>query len=357
MRPSDLIRQRLHNQLLTRRVFDAPGDVVKWFGAVQAQDYPGALWAVGLRTPDATEADVERAIAERTIVRTWPMRGTLHFVAPDDIRWMLALLTPRVLANAAGRYRQLGLDEKVFSRSRRTIERVLKDGKKLTRPALYRMLEAAGVSTSESRGIHILGWLAQKGIICFATHEGKQPTFALLDEWVPAARPLARDEALGTLAERYFTSHGPATLHDFAWWSGLSAAEARAGLAAVEARLLRERIDGRDHWLPSPAPDAKPAASTACLLPSYDEYTVAYRDRGAVVDPAHGPRTVNGLGAVIILNGRVEGTWNRRTTKDGVVLTPALFRSPGKAESRALAVAAERYRAFVNSPVRMDEHG
>jgi hypothetical protein len=353
MKTSDLIRHRLHNQLLTRRAFEKPGDVVKWFGAVQAQDYPAALWAVGLRLPDATESGVEQAVAERTIVRTWPMRGTLHFVAPDDIRWMLALLTPRILANAASRYRQLELDDKVFARSQRTLERVLQGGKQLTRPALYRMLEAAGIATSESRGIHILGWLAQKGVVCFAAREGKQPTFALLEEWVPAARALERDESLGTLAERYFTSHGPATLQDFVWWSGLTATEARAGLAAVESRLVREPLDGRDYWLASSTPAAKPAAPTAQLLPIYDEYTVAYRDRSAVVDPAYAALTVNGLGPGIVLNGRVAGTWKRVTTKDGVALTSNLFVSPGKAESRALAAAVERYGSFVNRPVHL----
>jgi hypothetical protein len=353
MKPSDVVRYRLHNQLLTHHPFDAPGDVVRWFGAVQAQDYPGGLWAVGLRTPAATEADVERAIAERAVVRTWPMRGTLHFVAAEDVRWMLELLTPRVVAGAAARYRQLELDDDVFAQSRRTLERALRGGKRLTRPAAYRMLEAAGIRTSENRGLHILGWLAQKGVVCFGPREGKQQTFALLEEWVPAARPFARDEALGALAERYFTSHGPATLHDFAWWSGLRMADARAGLASVESRLIREQLDGRDHWLQSSAPAAKsPTRTAAHLLPIYDEYTVAYRDRAAAVDPAYASATGNGLSPGVVLDGRVVGTWKRASVRDEVVLSTTLFVAPSKAEERALAAAAERYGAFLGRPVR-----
>lgn len=203
--------RRLHNQRIAGAGFKRPGEVVAWMGAVQAQDYLGALWALGLRMKTASEQVIEQAIADRTVVRTWPMRGTLHFVAPEDVRWMLALLTPRVIAGRRARYRQLELDQKAFDRSGDVLTRALEGGRQLTRGALFKTLNSAGIATSGQRGIHILARLAQDGLLCFAAREGKQQTFALLEEWVPPARMLDRDEALAELAGRYFTSHGPAT--------------------------------------------------------------------------------------------------------------------------------------------------
>ena len=146
---------------------------------MQAQDYLGGLWAVGLRTKGATEASVEDAVARRAIVRTWPMRGTLHFVAADDVRWMLPLLTPRVIAGARSRYRQLEMDDAVFTKSARVAERSLVGGKVLRRDALYELWNTAGIPTHDSRGLHLLGYLAQTGLICFGPRDGKQHTFTL----------------------------------------------------------------------------------------------------------------------------------------------------------------------------------
>ncbi|HEV7892565.1 MAG TPA: winged helix DNA-binding domain-containing protein [Pyrinomonadaceae bacterium] len=325
-------------------------------GAVQAQDYLGSLWAVGLRTRGAAEGDVESAIADRSIVRTWPMRGTLHFVAAADVRWMLGLLTPRVVARSAGRYRQLELDERTFARSRDVLTRALRGGKRLTRNALYGELEAARIPTGGQRGIHILSRLAQDGLICFAAREGKQHTFALLEEWVPAAESLKRDDALAELARRYFESHGPATLQDFVWWSGLKAADARAGLEAVEPNLLREVVEGRTYWLPSsadgPASESKDGPPSALLLPVYDEYTVAYRDRSAVLSRSDAGRAGNGIFRhVIVIDGRVAGTWARSLGRGSVTITTRPFVKLGRAEARAVATAADRYGKFLGASV------
>ncbi|MFL6202792.1 MAG: winged helix DNA-binding domain-containing protein [Thermoanaerobaculia bacterium] len=339
--------RRLRSQRIAGTGFKHPGEVVAWLGAVQAQDYLGALWALGLRMKRATEAAVEQAIAERTIVRTWPLRGTLHFVAPADVRWMLALLTPRVIAGRKSRYRQLELDPKVFDRSRDLLVRALEGGRQVRRDALYRMLDAEGISTAGQRGIHILQRHALDGLLCFAARQGRQPAFALLEEWVPPAGKLTRDEALAALAERYFTSRGPATLQDFTWWSGLTVAEARAAIEM--SRLESETIDGQSCWFGesrSAAPDP------AYLLPPYDEYTVAYRDRSAVLDPAHG-RDVSGNGIfypTIVLGGRVAGTWKRELKKDSVVVTLSPFAPLKKKERQVIALAAERYGGFLGKP-------
>src|SRR4051794_26845307 len=186
-------RIRLASQHIARPVFDDPAAVVQWFGAVQAQDYLGGLWALGLRTRGATEASVERAIDAGAFVRTWPMRGTLHFVAAADVRWMLGLLAPRTAGSASARWRQLGLDDAVMVRSAKLAEKALVGGKRLRREAMYKVWNDAGIATHDSRGLHILGHLARAGLICFGPRDGKQHTFTLLEEWLPAARLLERD--------------------------------------------------------------------------------------------------------------------------------------------------------------------
>jgi len=349
MTPTKLLHHRLHNQRLAATNFEDPADSVRWLGAVQAQDYLGSLWAIGLRTRNATEKVVERAIAERAIVRTWPMRGTLHFVAAEDARWMLQLMTPRVVAASAGRLeREYGLDEKAFGRSGEVVARALEGGRRLTRDALYRALEKARITTAGGRGLHVTWRMAHDGLICFGPREGRQQTFVLLDEWVPGAKRMARDEALAELARRYFTSHGPATVHDFAWWSGLLLSDAAAGLAMVSGALVSVDLADRKYWS---APSAPPGGSSlrAFLLPAFDEYTVAYRDRGPVLEPGHA-RQADGMAVlrpVIMVNGRVVGTWARTLGKGSVEVAVSPFTRLGTTARRAAAAAARRYAAFL----------
>jgi hypothetical protein len=343
-------RARLANQHVTRPAFDDPADVVQWLGAVQAQDYLGGLWAVGLRTTRATERVVEDAVARRAIVRTWPMRGTLHFVAAADVRWMTRLLTPRVISSARARHRQLGLDGAVFAKSARVAERLLAGGSALRRDALYREWNAAGVTTHESRGLYLLGYLAQTGLICFGPRDGKQQTFVLLDQWVPTTRDLERDVALGTLARRYFTSHGPATVYDFAWWSGLTVTDARSGLESVKSELASETRDGRTVWFAASRFPRPSRGGRVHLLPAWDEFTVAYRDRSDILDPRHAVRVNAGGGVlkpVVVVEGEVVGTWQRTLTKHGVRVKPALFKKIDEADRRGLAEAVARYGRFL----------
>src|SRR5438132_5983799 len=240
----NIARLRLRNQQIAQQDFRTPAEVVAYLGALQAQDFAGGKWAIGLRLPNASEADIEGAVADRTIVRTWPMRGTLHFVPAADVRWMLALMASRVVAGSAGRYRSLGLDERTLERGGEALAIALAGRRSLTRPELYRVLDEAGIRSADGRGLHIIAHHAQTGLVCFASHAGKQPTFVLLDERVPPATMLDRDEALAELAKRYFTSHGPASLQDFAWWSGLPLRDVRAGAELAALHIDRMRING-----------------------------------------------------------------------------------------------------------------
>ncbi len=350
----NIVRQRLYNQHIAGTAFGRPGDVVQWLGAVQAQDYLGSLWAIGLRMQNATEQVIEKAQPDRTIIRTWPMRGTLHWVPASDVRWMLKLLTPRVVAGSTRRLQQhFDLDEAVFARSRKVFERALQGGKQLSRNAMYQALEAAHISAAGGRGLQIVWRLAQEGLVCFGAREGKQPTFVLLDEWVPNAKSMERDEALAELARRYFTGHGPATVQDFMWWSGLAATDALAGLEMVKPHLAQEVMGGRTYWFSSSTSTAQEASPTAYLLPAYDEYTVAYKDRSAVLDPSYARRADSGYGIAsptMVLDGQVVGTWKRTLKKGSVVITPNPFTRLKKAEERAFAVAARQYGAFLGLP-------
>ncbi len=270
---------------------------------------------------------------------------------------MLRLLTPRMIARSRTRYRQLELDDAIFTHSRKLFEKSLRDGRELTRGAIYKVLEGAGISTAQSRGLHILGRLAQDGLICFGPRQGKQLTFVLLDEWVPAAKEMDREAALAELAGRYFTSHGPGTLYDFVWWSGLTAADARSAIDAAKSYLVQECINGSIHWLGPNGLEVKRSV-VAHLLPPYDEYTVGYKDRSALIDASHlklldPVRSI--FAPVILINGKIVGTWKRTFEKRAVVISPFLFDRLNAGEQNALGHTAEEYGRFVGLSVLMKQ--
>ncbi len=353
----EIARRRLASQLVARPLEGDPAEVVRHMGAVQAQDYLGALWAVGARAAGATELAVRRALDEGHIVRTWPMRGTIHLVAPADARWMLALLAPRAAQRSQGRLRQLGLDAGDVAAAERAVVAALEGGRQLTRQALLAQLEAAGIATGGQRGYHLLWQLAHAGIICFGAHQGKQPTFALLDEWVPPTPAPSRDEALASLALRYFTSRGPATLQDFCWWSGLTVADARAGLGAVESQLSIARLDGQSYYFDEAAAAPAEGRGRVYLLPPFDEFLIAYRDRAASISPDDMGKVAPGgngiFNPIVVRDGRVIGLWRRTLRASRVELSFSPFAAWGEGEAGAAAAEAERYGRFLGLPAQL----
>ncbi len=351
----DIAQQRLYNQLITRqneRSFDTPEAVIQWLGAVQAQDYGAAKWAVGLRLPGATDDDIEQAMADGAILRTHILRPTWHFVSPAAIRWMLALTAPRVNALNAYYYRQTELDDTIFARSNAVLAEALRGGKQLTRQELRSALNHAGIETGDLlRLVYIIMRAELDGIICSGARRGKQFTYALLDERAPQTETIDREEALARLTSRYFMSHGPATLQDFVWWSSLTAADARAGLAMVGSQFIHEEIDGQTYWLPPSTPSVKDPSPTVYLLPNFDEYIVSYTDRSAIFDESqvHKP---GGRGDIlsnrtILIDGQIAGTWKATLKKDAAIVAPTFFTPLNAAEQSAFAAAEERYRAFL----------
>jgi hypothetical protein len=346
--------RRLGAQQIARRTFRTPGELVAFMGAVQAQEPLASKWAVGLRLPGAaSETTVDRALADGSVIRTHVMRWTWQLVAPADLPWMLPLVSDRLLARAGRRHRELGLDAATFRRAHAAIARAVAGGEHRTRAELGAAVRDAGVAIDGARLSHLLGHAELSGLVCSGAPRGKQPTYAAIGERAPArGAPRARDEAVAALALRYFESRGPATAADFAWWSGLAPAEARSGLADVQSKLSSETVDGVAHWAGARAARIPEAAlAGAYLLPAFDEYLVAYRDRRAVLADADVRRINAGgglLAPTIVVGGRVVGSWRRALGRRGTVtIALAPF---GKASARArspIGEAAERYAAFL----------
>ena len=352
MNLSDIARLRLTNQHLVGAGLAKASDVVAVLGAVQAQDYAAAKWAIAQRMRGAIDRDVEQAVTDGSIVRTHILRPTWHFVSPRDIRWMLALTAPRVNAAMSYHHRTLGLDKAAFRRSGRALTRALQGGKALTRSDLANALTKARLDVKgEQRLAQMLMSAELDGIVCNGPRQGKQQTYALLEERIGAVPSIERDEALARLAKIYFETRGPATAADFAWWGGLTMSDAKRAVELVNSNLERKTVDAQTYWFAS-SPSTKGSASAhAWLLPNFDEYFVAYRDRSAGVqrlDKAGIHVTkMSVLGNVIVVDGQLVGVWKRALKKNTVVVETSYLTSLTRAEKKAVTSAVERYREFV----------
>jgi hypothetical protein len=338
-----IAQSRLHNQYLNRPWTDGPGELVRWMGCIQAQDFAAGKWALGLRMPGTTEAELDRCLDEGTFLRTHILRPTWHFVSPADVAWMLRLTAPRVNMFCKGWHRRLGIKPATLRRSKNILVKALEGKKHLTRTALAALFRAAKINTDDIRMTFYLMDAELEGLICSGPRQGKQFTYALLSERAPHNRLLDAGEALQELAYRYFSSRGPATVQDFAWWSGLTLASARRGVE-LNASRLSHLVHRGQAYLFSVEPTAalKP---TVHLLPSYDEYTVAYKDRSDVLAPEYNTLTGSGIfRPTLLVDGAVKGIWKRIDNKDSVHVE---VRSPIPVKTRLLERAAERYGAFL----------
>jgi hypothetical protein len=350
-----LVARRLQNQLLTRRGPKEPPEIVAWLGAVQAQDYGGAKWALGLRATGLTDADVERSFNQGGILRTHVLRPTWHFVTPGDIRWMLALSAPRVKAALAYQLRAAGLDQRTLVRGARAIERALEGGRSLTRAELGDVLRRAGLQPSGQRYACVIMHAELDGLICSGARRGNQHTHALLDERVPPAKPLGGDEALAELTTRYFRSHGPATAADFAWWSGLTVSTAKRGIQIVKRQLVSEDINGATVWSFLER-GSHPAAGPAHLLPNWDEYVVGYRERETITR-AGLPHKSGARGVVfnntVLIGGRIAGSWQRKWHRNGVTIEANRDTRWSEKDTYAVRQGAKLYSTFMGRPVAL----
>ena len=321
MTSSSIVSLRLANQQIAGTKFRTPEQIVSYFSGMQAQDYGQAKWAIGLRLPGSTDADIEEAILRKKIVRTWAMRGTLQFLAAKDYRWIHSLLAHRYQSADTSRNRQLGLDVKTFQRACNIIVSGLQEEKILTRKEIGSLLNKSGIKTDQNRLSHMLHYATMHQLICFGPRKGKEFSFVLLDDWIPSQRTLSRDKALAELAKRYFVSRGPATLQDFVWWSGLSQTEAKNGIDRARPFLKRESTGGRTY-------------------------------RSDALDPRVQSKAVyiNGIfHPIVLVHGRVAGIWRPVAKNKSMTMRLELFSRVSKTVRKDIENEFNAYRLFIGT--------
>lgn len=345
MKRDALAPLRMRTQRLWGPRFETPREVVRWLGALQAQEFPLAKWSIGQRTRGATLADVDQAFAAGVIVRTHVLRPTWHFALGADIRWLLQVTAPRVHALNAYYNKQHKLDSKVLTKSNSLIAKALEGGAHLTRSELAAVLTHGGIRAAGNRLAYIVMRAELDAIVCSGAMRGKQHTYALLDERIPNGKPLDQEAALAELTRRYFTSRGPATLNDFARWSSLTTAQGRAGLTLVANELESDVIDGKTYWFGPPLPRASALTKPRVdLVQGYDEIIMSYSEsRDASFVPVD-----SRLLHAVLLDGRMIGKWKPVAGRNPVVLKTALNRTLTREEKKALATAVGLTTAWMS---------
>lgn len=350
--------RRLVAHHLAGELFTSPVQAVHWLGAVQSQDYGAAKWSVAQRCRGATDAELDRLFDEGRILRTHVLRPTWHFVLPDDVGWMLGLTAPRILNGVAGRYRELGIDARTVARAEAVFADGLAGGRHLTRAELGGLLAARGISPEGQRLPHLIMAAELHGLVVSGPRRVGQFTYALLAERVREPRRLADEEALAELARRYFRSRGPAQLQDFAWWSSLTLAQARAGVVAAGPALERHTIRGTEHWGDGAAVSPPDPAGIAHLLPNFDEYTISYRDRTVLLDGHPFDPHLFSLGSVlsnvVTIGGRIRGAWRRSRVGPALRLEIRRMGRMSGVERRAVEAVGDRLGSFLGRPVHVN---
>jgi hypothetical protein len=351
----DVRRARAVSQLLVD-----PGDrdvagVATWFGAMQAQDLQSGLWSFGVRLPQLDRSAVETAVAAGEVLRTWPMRGTLHFVPAQDARWMLRTTGARVLRTTSARWAALGLDGQTADAAVDVFAEALTRTPRLTRAALLTALQEAGIDTAGQRGYHLLWYASQRGVTCLGPNEGSEQTFVLLAQHAPRQRDLTEEDALAELALRYFRSHGPTTRQDFMGWSGLTAVQARAGIAGCGEALATYDHNGTPLLADPAALDHPWTGPLVRLLPGFDEVVLGYKDRSGFVPEGRMDDIVPGRNGVfrssVLVDGMVAGTWQRTIASRGVHVDVTWFDQPEPAVAAAADEQAQRYADYLGLPL------
>ena len=356
MKTNDIANIRLVNQQIAKTKFKTPKELVSWMGAMQAQDFIMAKLAVGVRLPGSKETLIEEAIKKGEILRTHVLRPTWHFVSSEDIRWMLELTAPHIKSGIRSRHKHLGLTEAAIKKSNRIIEKALSGGKHLTREEIMSEFKKAKVDVSENRSSHFLMMAELDGLICSGKIKNRKQSYALLEDRVPKTKSLKREEALAYLAERYFISHGPATLSDFVWWSGLPVSDARKAIEMVKASFVSEMINDREYWFTDSNNLSKKFSESVHLLPAYDEFLISYRDRNASLSLVDNKKAVSNNGIfrpVILINGQVKGIWKRTIKNSKVIVEINFFKPQKKVAQQKVKKAAMKISLFLNKKVEV----
>ena len=346
-----IARQRLHRQQISYSKFRSPHEVAEWLGAMQGQDYNMAKWAIGVRLPGSTDKAIEEALAKGKILRTHLLRPTWHLVSADDIHWMLELTAPHIKPLLKSRHAELGLTQAIINKSYGVLEKALTSGNHLTRDEIIGALGKAKLHINSSQAYHLLLRAELDGIICSGAMKEKEQTYALLAERAPKKKILGRDEALSELARRYFTSRGPATLHDFVWWSGLPVADAKKSLEMTKGDIASEQIGSQAYWFSRAFSSPDGDKDSLHLLPAFDEFIISYKDRSPSFPVENQKNAISSNGVfkpVIVLNGQVIGIWKRTTKKNKTIVETHFFQPPNKTTKILMEKEVAAYGQFLN---------
>ena len=350
MTAARISKLRLSNQHVPGDVFHSPKELVGWMGAIQAQDYSMAKYAIGVRLKNSTDQIIENAINKAEIIRTHVLRPTWHFVTAEDIRWMLELTAKNLNRALSSNNKRLELDEQTFRKSNTILEKILRDGNHLTRKEIMVELEKKGIKTNDLRAGHIMFRAETDLVVCNGIKRNKQFTYALFEEKVPSAKKFTKEEALANLAQRYFLSHGPATLQDFAWWSGLSVRDAKKGLESVQSKLTTVKLKDNQFWFSGDLELKKTAGNKLIFLPSYDEFLISYKSRDVSIEPQHTSHTFTNNGIfnpIIVYNAKVIGIWRPQLKKE-ILITEKFFTKPTAIQKKLCLSAATAYKKFIH---------
>lgn len=346
---------RMTSQQLLRPRFDRPKDLVAWMGAIQAQEYTMAKWAIGVRLQSGTLRAVEEALAKGEIIRTHLLRPTWHFVTAEDLPWIQQLCGPRIRAAYQSYARNLGITEELYLTCNRLIEQLIREKGHLTKLEIGTGLAEKGISFMPPHLNCFLFRAETDAIVCSGIDKNNKATYALWDERIPSTPPVTKEEALAKLATRYFQSHSPATLQDFTWWSGLSVTEARQAIGCIEDELMLEPFGSASFYIHKSCRSTysdTPSASNAVFhfLPSYDEYLISYKDRSMAIDPVHYPKAFNRYGLfypVILYKGQIVGNWNKAVKKGTVTVQTSFFQEKLRIPVALVKAAEHRYKTFI----------
>ncbi len=342
---------RLKNQQVTGTRFKSPQEIVSWMGAMQAQDFSMAEWAIGVRLPGSTEQTVREAFDRGEILRTHLLRPTWHFVSSADISWMLELTAPHIKSSMRSRHAQLGLTESIVTKSKLIVEKALEKEVHLTREELIVKLRNAKLITENAQATHIMMLFELEGLVCSGATNGKKQTYALLEERIAISTSITRDEALGKLAKRYFTSHGPASIQDFIWWSGLPVRDARKALDMVKSDFDSFENGEQTLWFADSISAWSGNRESTLLLPAFDEFIISYRDRSASLQSENHKKAIseNGLfRPVIVVNGKIAGIWKRIQKKNMALIETDYFQPVSKAVQEQIENEVLKYGQFIN---------
>jgi hypothetical protein len=353
----EIAKYRLLNQQIAETKLKSAVNIIQWFGAVQAQEFAQAKWGLGLRLPHIKDDDIERGFAEGKIIRTHLLRPTWHFVASQDIRWLLTLTAPRVNTANAYMYRQLELDSKVFNRCNDILIETLCGGKQLTRDTINEEFQKSKIIAKGHRLSYIMMYAELAGIICSGARQGNQFTYTLLDERICATNSLTKDESLAELTKRYFLSRGPATIKDFSTWSGLTLTNCKKGIKMVKSLFNSEVVENQEYFFPSAISLDKKQFQKIYILPVYDEFIMGYKDRSAITVFKNNskPTSASHYDSMIIFEGQIIGTWKRTIAKKSIDMEFELFKRLNKNQIKAFDRAVHRFGEFSNMMVNYEK--